>query len=50
MTKMPRKNLKIDEETYERLRDAKGRFETWDGCLNRLAEQAGDAPSAELED
>ena len=42
---MTRKNLKINEETYERLLDAKGRFETWDGCLNRLVEQAGDASS-----
>jgi len=47
---MARKNLKIDEETYERLRDAKGRFETWDGCLNRLVEQAGDAPSEQAEE
>jgi hypothetical protein len=35
-----RKNLKIDVETYERLRDAKGQYETWDGCLNRLIEES----------
>ena len=38
--KMSRKNLKINEETYDRLRDAKGQFETWDGMLNRLVDQA----------
>jgi len=26
-----RKNLKITEETYEILREEKGRFQTWDG-------------------
>lgn len=35
-----RKNLKIDPDTYDRLKEAKGRFETWDGLLNRLAEYA----------
>ena len=35
-----RKNLKINEETYDRLREAKGRFETWDGMLNRLVDEA----------
>jgi len=33
---MERKNLKITEETYDRLRDEKGQYETWDGCLNRI--------------
>lgn len=33
-----RKNLKVDPETYERLRELKGEFETWDGCLNRIAD------------
>ena len=35
-----RKNLKISEETYELLRENKGRFETWDQCLTRMAETA----------
>jgi len=34
-----RKNLKITEETYDRLRDAKGQYETWDGCLNRILDE-----------
>jgi hypothetical protein len=37
-----RKNLKITEETYDRLREEKNRFETWDGMLNRLVDDAGD--------
>ena len=37
MTK--RKNLKIDVETYERLREEKGQYETWDGFLNRLLDE-----------
>jgi len=35
-----RKNLKITEETYDRLRDEKGQYETWDGCLNRLLDES----------
>ena len=34
-----RKNLKIQEETYERLRQQKGQYETWDGFLNRLLDE-----------
>jgi len=34
-----RKNLKISEETYENLRERKGKYETWDGMLNRLLEK-----------
>ena len=26
-----RKNLKISEDTYELLREAKGQYQTWDG-------------------
>lgn len=37
-----RKNLKIDVETYERLRKEKGQYETWDGCLNRLLDERQD--------
>ena len=37
---MSRKNLKINEDTYQKLREAKGRFETWDGMLNRLVDEA----------
>lgn len=41
-----RKNLKIAPETYETLRDAKGRFETWDQALQRMA-QTADPPQVE---
>jgi hypothetical protein len=34
-----RKNLKIEAATYERLRDEKGQYETWDGCLNRILDE-----------
>jgi len=34
-----RKNLKIDSETYERLREEKGKYETWDGMLNRVLDE-----------
>jgi hypothetical protein len=31
-----RKNLKIDPDTYDALRDAKRKHETWDYFLNRM--------------
>jgi hypothetical protein len=37
-----RKNLKIDVETYERLREEKGQYETWDGALNRMLDELAD--------
>jgi len=37
-----RKNLKIAEETYNSLREEKGQYQTWDGFLNELLDQAGD--------
>jgi len=37
-----RKNLKLNEETYERLREEKGQFETWDGALNRMLDELED--------
>ena len=37
-----RKNLKIDVETYERLREEKGQYETWDGALNRMMDELDD--------
>ena len=37
-----RKNLKIDVETYERLREEKGQYETWDGALNRILDELDD--------
>jgi len=37
-----RKNLKIAEDTYDKLRNAKGEYETWDGCLNRLLSEANE--------
>jgi len=37
-----RKNLKIDEQTYDRLREQKGQFETWDGTLNRMLDELAD--------
>ncbi len=32
-----RKNLKIQPETYQLLKDGKGKYETWDGYLQRIA-------------
>ena len=37
-----RKNLKIDVKTYERLREEKGQYETWDGALNRMLDELDD--------
>lgn len=37
-----RKNLKIDPETYHRLRDEKQQFETWDAMLNRLVDETAE--------
>jgi len=34
-----RKNLKIEVDTYERLREEKGQYETWDGMLNRVVDE-----------
>jgi hypothetical protein len=31
-----RKNIKVHEETFERLADEKGQFETWDGFFARV--------------
>jgi predicted CopG family antitoxin len=35
-----RKNVKVDKETYERLREQKGEYETWNLVLNRLLDMA----------
>jgi len=40
---MPRKNLKIDEETYERLRDAHGTA-AWTGWSSRPATRRANRP------
>lgn len=37
-----RKNLKIDVDTYERLREEKGKYENWKHLLNRLLDEAAD--------
>ena len=42
MSMTERKNLKIDVETYERLREEKGQYETWDGALNRMLDELDD--------
>lgn len=34
-----RKNLKVSEETYERLRNEKGKYETWDGFFHRIIDE-----------
>ena len=31
-----RKNLKINEDTYQKLREAKDQYETWDGFFHRM--------------
>jgi predicted CopG family antitoxin len=33
---MTRKNLKVSEETYRKLRERKDQYETWDGFFHRL--------------
>jgi len=35
-----RKNLKITVETYERMKDEKKQYETWDGMLNRVLDDS----------
>jgi len=35
-----RKNLKIDAEIYNQLRDEKGEYETWNGLFNRLLDNS----------
>jgi len=37
-----RKNIKIDVETYERLRERKGQYETWNLALNRMLDELDD--------
>jgi len=37
-----RKNLKLTEQTYDRLREQKREFETWDGALNRMLDELED--------
>ena len=39
---MTRKNLKINEDTYEDLREEKRDMETWDSMFRRLLREAGD--------
>jgi len=34
-----RKNLKIDPEMYDRLRDEKKKYETWNAFFDRLVEE-----------
>lgn len=34
-----RKNLKVSVDTYDRLCDAKGQYETWDGFFHRVLEE-----------
>jgi len=34
-----RKNIKIAAQTYERARDLKGEWETWDGFLQRAFDE-----------
>jgi hypothetical protein len=34
-----RKNLKIDPDMYERLRDEKKKYETWNAFFDRLLEE-----------
>ena len=36
-----RKNLKIDAEMYDRLREAKTQYETWNAFFDRLLSEAG---------
>ena len=40
MTK--RKNLKINEDTYNELREEKRKMETWDSMFRRLLRESGE--------
>jgi len=40
-----RKNLKIDVEMYDRLKEEKTQYETWNHLFDRLLEEA-DSPNA----
>lgn len=35
-------SIKVDDETWDRLKDAKGKYETWNQTLQRLLD--GDPP------
>jgi predicted CopG family antitoxin len=35
-----RKNIKIDADIYDRLREEKTQYETWDGFFDRLLTEA----------
>ena len=37
-----RKNIKIDADTYERHREEKGQYETWNLALNRMLDELAD--------
>lgn len=37
-----RKNIKIETEMYERLREEKTQYETWSDCFDRLLQEASD--------
>ena len=39
---MSRKNLKINEDTYDELKEKKRKMETWDSYLRRLRREAED--------
>ena len=39
---MTRKNLKINEDTYDELHEEKRQMETWDSMFRRLLREAGD--------
>ena len=39
---MTRKNLKINEDTYDELKEKKRQMETWDSYLRRLQREAED--------
>ena len=39
---MTRKNLKINKDTYDDLREEKRKMETWDSMFRRLLREADD--------
>jgi hypothetical protein len=45
-----RKNIKIDEETYERYREEKGEYETWNLTLNRILDELEDLRNSDTDD
>jgi hypothetical protein len=45
-----RRNIKVDDKTFERYRDEKGEYETWNLALNRILDELEELRDAEDND